>query len=1152
MPTIFDRFEFDTNNIIGQGGMGTVIRGVDTLTGVPVAVKRLKDDIVRSNRDIVLRFQREGEALRDLNHPNIVKMLAAGESEGSHYLIMEYVPGGSLREIIDEKGRMSIQRALYIALDLADALTRAHRLSILHRDIKPDNVLLAEDGTPRLTDFGVARIQRTENVTQDGVLVGTMAYLSPESLTGGTIDERHDIWAFGVMLYEMLAGQRPYPQEMVGALVSAITTSHVPDLEAERPELPIALVDLVYRMLEKDPNLRIRSVRMVGAELEAIIHGSDPNIQPIGVFADGDNRFIGNTTTASISSLNNPSTTPNRPRRVRLINFPATSTAFVGREREIAELQALLADPQNHVVSLIGPGGTGKTRLSMAVAESVAERYHDGVIFVPLEAVATPEEIPAKIADALDFPLGAGEIHEQLINYFKDRQMLLVLDNLEHLIDGMAMIAEGLQHTPGITLLATSRERLRLRGETVYEVDSMAVPSAELPLAEFAENPAVKLFMNGAVRNASHFELTDESALSVQRVIQLVQGMPLGIELAAGWLEMLNIEEIANEIETSLDFLETDMRDVPVRHRSMRAVFDYSWNLMSPDEQNAFMKLSIFRDGFERAAAQTILGTSLKTLTSLVNKSLLFRAPNGRYTVHALLRQYAEEKFKDCCPDTDKVKDDYINYYFDFKLKVEKFLYTHKEKESIEAFETEAENMRHAWALATQRERFDDIDKTLEVTMQYYLFVTNTQEASVKFKKLLDQLEKHRPAQERLYWRVKLRYGLLLGRTGEYLQAEKVGQEALVYFRANPDREELLWVLNGLGYAAMMRGHYDESRRYQLEAKAMLIPNDHVKYISQTTGNLGYLEFLVGNYAAARDIYLEMIQERDPEHTSHVQMSFGYNNLGEISQALGNLPEAERYYQAAYDIFSQYKNKRGMAFSGNNLAGVKFLNGHREEAVAMYQRAFRLNREIGDRAGLGHSLSAMGNIAMGMANFQEAQDYYKQALAIRRDIGDDLNVGRNLAEIGLTLYLLGDFKAAYPYFDEAEEIGNRLENAFILWQVYLGRGNAKIYEKQYDEALPYFRKALEFVSEGDHWFALSVIGSGVAVVLAETGQDELAAQLIGYVDSRQDIVRFYTETLLKNLRYALENRLGAGYHRARAVGETFTLEELSAIINGVG
>ena len=323
---IANRYEFsqtpNDENFIGQGGMGTVYKGTDTQNGEPVAVKLLRD-VVKQNTSVVERFKREGEVLRQLNHPNIVKMLDATETNDQQYLVMEYVPGGSLRDLLDETAQLSIQRVLYIALDLADALTRSHRLRILHRDIKPENVLVAEDGTPRLTDFGMARI-RDSRVTQSGAVVGTLAYLSPEALSGDDIDERADIWSFGVMLFEMLTGTRPFDYNQPAPLINAVMTQPIPDIENLRPEIPTALADLVYRMLEKDIHGRIPSIRMVGAELEALIRGTPTTIQPI-VNVQDTGRFANITSEIDITR----STTEFLPPH----NIPSQPTRFVGRDK---------------------------------------------------------------------------------------------------------------------------------------------------------------------------------------------------------------------------------------------------------------------------------------------------------------------------------------------------------------------------------------------------------------------------------------------------------------------------------------------------------------------------------------------------------------------------------------------------------------------------------------------------------------------------------------------------------------------------------------------------------------------------------------------------------------------------------------------------
>ena len=272
---------FGVGGLIGQGSMGEVYRGLDTQTGELVAIKALKQTPVVGVSGTVERFVREGEALRRLNHPNIVKVLASILEDDRHYIVMEYVGGGALDMLLRRERKQPITRALEIAIDLADALVRAHRLKIIHRDIKPQNVLLAEDRTPRLTDFGVAHMGDLATITQSGALVGTMPYLSPESWQYEEPDEGTDIWAFGIMLYEMLAGRRPFDGDQPAQLKQAILRQPLPSLQQFRSDVPPALATLIGRMLEKAPAQRIRSMRVIGAELEAIVRLAEQPSQEI-------------------------------------------------------------------------------------------------------------------------------------------------------------------------------------------------------------------------------------------------------------------------------------------------------------------------------------------------------------------------------------------------------------------------------------------------------------------------------------------------------------------------------------------------------------------------------------------------------------------------------------------------------------------------------------------------------------------------------------------------------------------------------------------------------------------------------------------------------------------------------------------------------
>jgi DNA-binding SARP family transcriptional activator/predicted ATPase len=333
-------------------------------------------------------------------------------------------------------------------------------------------------------------------------------------------------------------------------------------------------------------------------------------------------------------------------------NLPADATPFIGREIELAELGRLLTYERRRLVTILGPGGMGKTRLALAVGSSLLNNYEDGVYFVDLAPVELLEGIAPAIAAALEYkpPDPSLELKTQLLGFLGRRNLLLILDNFEQIPGGAAVAGEILRSCPGVALLITSRERLNLTSESRYELGGLEYPATLSP-DDAMSYTAVRLFVDSGRRARPGFELTSHNVADVVRICRLVRGMPLGLILASGWLELLTSAEIAAEIEHGLEFLAADMADLPERQRSMRAVFERSWRGLSPEEQAVMARLSIFRGGFTREAAENVAGANLRVLLALVNKSLLHRHPNGRFDIHELLRQYAVEQRRQDDPD---------------------------------------------------------------------------------------------------------------------------------------------------------------------------------------------------------------------------------------------------------------------------------------------------------------------------------------------------------------------------------------------------------------------------------------------------------------------------------------------------------------------
>lgn len=406
-------------------------------------------------------------------------------------------------------------------------------------------------------------------------------------------------------------------------------------------------------------------------------------------------------------------------------NLPPQPTPFVGREAELAEVARFVHNPDAQLLTLIGPGGIGKTRLALQAAaraidpaHNIEQNFPDGVFFVPLiRAAGSAAQLPlvSALAEALRIEL-QGPLHPQvqLLGHLRDKKMLLILDNFDHLTAEAPQLADLLRLAPGIKLLVTSRVRLNLQEEWLLEVRGLDFPTGAAGPLELGNYSALRLFIQQARRMQPGFTLLDAEMQSAIRICQLVEGAPLGIELAASWLRILSCAEIAREIETSLDFLTTPLHNVPERHRSLRVVFDYSWNLLRPDEQAVLRKLAVFHGGFEREAAAQIARASLPMLATLVDNSLLRRTSTGRYEIHEVLRQYAEEALRRDGAEYVQVRDAHCRYYAELLLQHKTELKSNELPPVTSVLDQERENVRAAWNWAVSQRRAAEVDMFME------------------------------------------------------------------------------------------------------------------------------------------------------------------------------------------------------------------------------------------------------------------------------------------------------------------------------------------------------------------------------------------------------------------------------------------------------
>lgn len=454
-------------------------------------------------------------------------------------------------------------------------------------------------------------------------------------------------------------------------------------------------------------------------------------------------------------------------------NLPRYATPFFGRAQEVRELVALLADCR--LLTLVGPGGMGKTRLALEIASQMS--FPHGAHFIPLTPTSAASDIPQVIARVFGLHLeAAGSPQDQLLDFLKGRNLLLVLDNFEHLLDGGAQLVMAiLDAAPEVKILVTSRQALSLQAEWIRLVSGLDLPAA------------VELFAERARRVRGDFPLAEQRA-GVVRICQLAEGMPLAVELAAAWTRTLSCDQIAAEIAHNLGFLASPLRDLPERHRSMRAVFDHSWLLLAANEQRVFARLAVFRGGFTREAAEVIAGASVHVLAALVGQSLV--DARGRYSLHELLRQYAEAHLGD---EAEALHEAHSVYYLRFVASLAPGLKGGRQVEAAREFAAELDNVRAAWDWAVARKHHTLIDAALE-TLRVYYDEGFTTDQTVGLEMLRSASAAFNP-QQAVYWRLRASTAAILFRDeGSRAELERCLEAA------RHDRAETAFCLFALAY----------------------------------------------------------------------------------------------------------------------------------------------------------------------------------------------------------------------------------------------------------------------------------------------------------------------------------------------------------------
>lgn len=925
--------QYQILELIGKGGFGEVYRAHDLLLDREVAVKVLppefSEDPVRRERLIA-----EARAASQLNHPNICTIHQLIVVKDRILIVMELVRGKTLRQI-RRQHPLPQEQVVRIARQLASGLNAAHRAGIIHRDIKSANIILNSQGETKILDFGLAKhhgssegVQTsaaTMTSTQEGTVVGTVPYMSPEQLRSEPLDQRSDLFSLGIVLYELIMGSLPFQGDTLSDVAHAVLNLPPPQLPTPDPGAE-TLHEVVTRLLAKEPEERYQSADEVLATLRTGHTG-----QSVAPAEDS-------------ATLAFPA-----PRRPTAPKLPRLTGRLVGREAEIAQLTDWLQDSQTRLVTLVGPGGVGKSSLALALAHQEAERFGHGAYFVPLAHAAGSLVAPA-IAEAVGVSFhGPEEPMAQLIEHLAECESLIVLDNFEHLVNAAELVSEFLQECPRCFWLVTSRERLNLRAEKVFEVRGLTYPKGGRGDPE-KRYSAVDLFAERARQGDSEFRLAEELP-QVHEICRLTYGLPLGIELAAAWIRLMNCTEIMEEIKKNLEFLTSTSRDLPDRHRSLRAVFEYSWNLLDAREQKVFQRLSIFQGGFDREAAQAVCKASVNDLLSLLDKSLLRKEAGGRLAVHELLRQFGEEKLRGADDDYHRIRNCHCDHYADYLREQGQDLRGPKVKSAIEAIRREWKNIRHGlqWAIKTQR--LPALKQSLEEALLFFEIRSRFREAHDLFQQLAESLQPERAkAHSRLRAQALAATALFSVYLGRYEEAVKTGKKALALLDPDGPDDTIAtgYSYYSIGQAEQAMGNYDAALEHMNAGLEALEALSDAYWLNHARIATAQLHAWRGEGDQARRLYLRGV--RGCEQIGDVWgMKAGLLMLGSLDLERGDLESAKSMFEDGLEFVRDLEDRRGIASCLAQLGRVAFESEQYEEARRLYRESLGLAVELRDK-----------------------------------------------------------------------------------------------------------------------------------------------------------------------------------------------------------
>lgn len=959
---------------LGGGGMGVVYKAEDIDLGRFVALKFLPDDVAHDPQALS-RFQREAKAASALNHPNIVTIYELGHLNGTHYIAMELICGETLRTLL-ASGPLPYRKAVAIATQIADALAQAHRTGLVHRDLKPENLMVAQDDNAKILDFGLAKLHdhaldpdrstQADLLTDLGTVMGTVGYMSPEQANGDDVDFRSDQFSFGAVLYEMVNGHPAFQGRGRAEIMAAIVRDQ--PQTSVGVQAPAPFFWILQKCLAKDANQRYSSTRDLARDLATV---RDLRVDP-------ETRY----------TVRPPS------------NMPVQRTAFIGREREVANLRQLLSRADVRLVTLTGPGGIGKTRLAVQVVADMSAEFTGGICFVSLSVVGSKESVTRAIAQAIGLREMPGQSSQESLKEYVGgltQPLLLLLDNFEHLLPAASDVAALLTLNPNLKVMVTSQALLHIYGEHELPVpalaapDLLSVPQAPEALSRFA---AVALFLERAKAVKHDFTLTKENGNAVAAICARLDGLPLAIELAASRVKLLSPTAMLARLESSLNLLSGGARDLPVRQQTLRGTVNWSYSLLNTAEQSLVRRLSVFAGGCTLEAIEAVCDTKgdlgidvLDGMSSMVDKSLIQqleqRGEEPRFLMLSTIREYALERLVESGEEF-ATRRAHAAYYIVLAEECGEGLSSHPEW--LERFDLEHQNFREALDFLI---RTSDADWGMRLGAALFHF-WETREHFAEGRAFLEKLL-HLPGSVQPKMRARLLFytAVLASSQGDFDSAQKLHKESLEVYRDLHDHRGVAVALNALGVTTRDRGDLDTACSLFEQCVAtwrdLGSPIDTARALS----NLANVIRLQGNYARAHALYDECLTIFH-EVGDSTAVAWTLNYLGDLARDSVDSIASRCYYEQSLSAFRQLGDGWGIASVLCDLATLSAAQCEHDDAERLYGESIKIFQDLDHKRGIARVLECSAVSAAAQSRSENSLRLAGAAAALRRRIGAPL------------------------------------------------------------------------------------------------------------------------------------------------------------------